>query len=204
KERSGNKLSQLKAGAVLSYFRIAISMIIALIYTPIMIRILGQSEFGLYSLIGSLAAYFSVMDMGLGNAMVRYTARNRVKGDNNRANKLNGMFLTFYSFVGVITIIVGVIVYQNINIIFESSLSQTELKSAKIMVLVLIVNFSLSFPLSIFNSLLKAYEKFMVEQLISIVRIVLSPLIILPIIYLGHGAVSMVIITTIVNIGCLV
>lgn len=204
KERSGNKLSQLKAGAVLSYLRIAISMIIALIYTPIMIRILGQSEFGLYSLIGSLAAYFSVMDMGLGNAMVRYTARNRVKGDNNRANKLNGMFLTFYSFVGVITIIVGVIVYQNINIIFENSLSQTELKSAKIMVLVLIVNFSLSFPLSIFNSLLKAYEKFMVEQIISIARIVLSPLIILPIIYLGHGAVSMVIITTIVNIGCLV
>src|SRR5699024_2488892 len=52
-------------------------------------------------------------------------------------------------------------------------------------------------------SILKAYEKFVVEKLISIVRIVLSPLMILPIIYIGFGAISMVVITTTVNIGCL-
>src|SRR5699024_6212957 len=96
---------------------IIISMIIALVYTPIMIRLLGQSEFGLYSLIGSLAAYFSVMDMGLGNAMVRFTARNRVVGDDSKAANLNGLFLLFYSIIGLLTVIVGMFVYRNINVI---------------------------------------------------------------------------------------
>src|SRR5699024_7706522 len=63
--------------------------------------------------------------------------------------------------------------------------------------------FALSFPLSIFNSLMKAYERFVAEKVISIIRIILSPLIILPIIYIGYGAISMVIVTTVVNIGCL-
>lgn len=197
-------MNQLKAGAILSYLSITISMLIALIYTPIMIRILGQSEFGLYSLIGSLAAYFSVMDMGLGNAMVRYTARNRVSGTKERESNLNGMFLIFYSIISLITIIVGIVVYNNLHLIFEESLSSSDIKSAKIMIVILIVNFALSFPLSIFNSILKAHERFIVEKVISIIRIVSAPLIILPIIYIGFGAISMVLITTIVNIGCLV
>src|SRR5699024_5245703 len=178
-------------------------MIIALIYTPIMIRLLVQSEFGLYSLIGSLAAYFSVMDMGLGNAMVRFSARNRIIANEKEIAKLNGMFLTLYSLIGIITIFVGIIVFKNIELIFENSFTREELSKAKIMVIILIVNFSVSFPLSVFNSIIRAYEKFIVEGLLSITRIIMSPIIIIPVLLLGYGSVSMVLITTIVNIFCL-
>lgn len=191
-------------GSILSYISIFISIIIALTYTPIMIRILGQSEFGLYSLIGSLAAYFSVMDLGLGNAMVRYTARNRAIGDKNKEAELNGLFLIFYLVIGLLTVFVGFTVYQNIDLIFGEKLSSNQLISAKVMVIILIINFAVSFPLSVFNSIIKAYERFVVDKLVAIIRIVLSPLIILPIIYFGHGAVAMVIVTTFVNIGCLI
>lgn len=196
-------MSQRKAGAVLSYVSIIISISIALVYTPVMIRLLGQSEYGLYSLIGSLAAYFSIMDMGLGNAMVRFTARNRVVGDSSETAKLNGMFLTIYSFIGIITVIVGAIVYNNVEAIFGSSLTANEIYKAKLMIIILIINFSLSFPLSIFNSIIRAYEKFVVEGVLSIIRIVASPVIIIPALLMGYGSVTMVLITTIVNISCL-
>ncbi|MEI3606608.1 oligosaccharide flippase family protein [Pseudogracilibacillus sp. SE30717A] len=196
-------MSQLKAGALLSYLSIFISIAVALVYTPIMIRILGQSEFGLYSLIGSLAAYFSVMDMGLGNAMVRYTARNRVVGDENKESKLNGLFLILYTFIGLLTVVVGIAVYQSVDALFGDKLSGTQLQSAKIMIIILIINFALSFPLSIFSSIIRAYERFVIDKVVSIVRIVMAPLLILPIIYIGYGAISMVIITTVVNLGCL-
>lgn len=195
-------MNQLRAGAVLSYLQIMISIIIALVYTPIMIRILGQSEFGLYSLIGSLAAYLSVMDLGLNNTIVRYISRNRVIGDKKKENYLNGFFLILYSVIGILTIIVGFILYSNIAIIF-TNLSIEEINKAKMMVVILTINFALVFPLSIFISIIKAYERFVVEKLISITRIILGPVIILPIIYLGYGAVSMVIVTTVVNIGTL-
>src|SRR5699024_10970483 len=178
-------------------------MIIALLYTPFMIRILGQSEFGLYSVIGSLAAYFSVMDMGLGNAMVRFTAKNRVDGDLNYESRLNGLFLILYSMIGLLTVGIGIVVYKNIDILFNAKFTEIELIKAKTMVIILVINVALSFPLSIFTSIIKAYELFVVDKLVSILRILLSPIITLPIIYMGYGAVSMVAITSIVNIACL-
>ncbi|MFD1064404.1 oligosaccharide flippase family protein [Oceanobacillus locisalsi] len=196
-------MNQLKMGAMLSYLSIFISILLALLYTPFMIRILGQAEYGLYSLIGSIAAYFSVMDLGLGNALVRYSARNREIGNSYSASKLNGLFLMLYTVIGLITILVGVGVYNSVDVIFGNGLSGEDIHKAKIMIVILIINFALSFPLSIFNSILRAHEKFVIDKTVSIIRIVLGPLLILPIIYVGYGAVSMVVITTSVNLSCL-
>lgn len=193
-------MNQLRAGALLSYLSIFISIIIALVYTPIMIRLLGQSEFGLYSLIGSLAAYFSVLDLGLNNAIVRYTARNRVKGNKEFESRLNGTFLILYSIIGLFTVIVGIIVYLNIENIFATSFTKSELYKAKLMIIILIINFALSFPLSVFQSFIKAYERFVVDKLISIIRTVMAPVLILPMLLFGYGSVMMVVITTSINI----
>ena len=41
-------VNQLKMGTLLSYLTIAIQNISAIIYTPLMLRFLGQNEYGLY------------------------------------------------------------------------------------------------------------------------------------------------------------
>src|SRR5699024_3889240 len=195
-------MSQIKKGAILSYISIFITILIALLYTPVMIRLLGQAEYGLYALIGSVAAYFSVLDMGLGNAIVRYTSRNRAIGDKKAESNLNGMFLILYSIIGMLTIAIGTILYNTIDNIFAASLSATELDKAKIMVIILIINFSLSLPLATFGSIMQAYERFVVVKIVAIIRSLAAPVIILPILFLGYGSVSMVVITTFVNISC--
>ena len=48
------KVNQLRAGTLLSYVNLAIGSIIPMIYTPIMLRMLGQAEYGLYSLSNSI------------------------------------------------------------------------------------------------------------------------------------------------------
>ena len=73
-------MNQLKAGAALSYLSIALNMVVGLVYTPYLLRMLGQSEYGLYSLAASLIAYLTVLDLGFGNAIVRYTAKFRTEG----------------------------------------------------------------------------------------------------------------------------
>ena len=40
--------NQLKLGAILSYVNILAGLIVGLGYTPVMIRLLGQSEFCMY------------------------------------------------------------------------------------------------------------------------------------------------------------
>lgn len=195
--------NQLKIGAILSYVNILVSLIVGLGYTPIMIRLLGQSEFGLYSLIGSLVAYLSVLDMGLGNTIVRYVSRNRAVGDKKSESELNGLFLAIYSVIGLITLIVGSILYFNVENMFGATLSVDQIERAKIMMILLIFNIAISFPLSVFASLMQAYERFIFLRIFNIISVLLKPIIALPFLFMGYGAVSLVVTATIVNIVCL-
>ena len=75
------KLSQKKVGALLSYVSEAIRILTALIYTPIMLRLLGQSEYGLYQLVHSVVSYLSLLSLGFGSAYVRFFSRAKAKKD---------------------------------------------------------------------------------------------------------------------------
>ena len=66
--------NQLKAGVVLSYITTAVSIVIQLVYMPVMIRLLGQSEYGLYSLVSSVVSYLSLFSLGFSGAYVRFFA----------------------------------------------------------------------------------------------------------------------------------
>ena len=197
------KVNQLKAGALMSYLSIVITIIIGLLYTPIMLRLLGQSEYGLYSLIGSVVGYLSILDLGLGNAIVRYTARNRVVGDRDAESNLNGMFLILYSLIGVLTLSIGAVLYFRIETMFGNTLTAVEIEKAKIMTILLIFNFAVSFPLGVFASIIQAHERFVFVRLIGILRSILNPCVILPLLFWGYGSVAMVVTNTILNIGCL-
>lgn len=195
--------NQLKMGAILSYVNILAGLAVGLGYTPVMIRLLGQSEFGLYSLIGSLVAYLSVLDMGLGNTIVRYVSKNRAVGNKKSESELNGLFLTVYSVIGLITLIVGSILYFNIENMFGNTLSLDQIERAKIMMILLIFNIAISFPLSVFASLMQAYERFVFLCVFNIISVLLKPVIALPFLFMGYGAVTLVVTATIVNIACL-
>ena len=195
--------NQLKIGTLLSYVNILVTLIVGFGYTPIMIRILGQEEYGLYSLIGSLVAYLSVLDMGLGNTIVRYVSKNRAIGDKKYEAELNGLFLVVYSLIGLVTLLVGGILYFNVENMFGNTLSLEQIERAKIMMILLIFNIAVSFPLSIFASLMQAYERFVFLKVCNIISVLLKPIIALPFLFMGYGAVFLVIIATIVNLVCL-
>lgn len=73
-------MNQIKAGAILNYVIIGLNTLVGLLYTPFMLRCLGQNEYGLYSLVASVIAYLTILDFGFGNAIIRYTAKFRAEG----------------------------------------------------------------------------------------------------------------------------
>ncbi|MCH3951208.1 MAG: oligosaccharide flippase family protein [Acidaminococcus sp.] len=196
-------INQLRAGALLSYVNIIANVIVGLFYTPVMLRLLGQAEYGLYSLIGALVGYLSVLDLGLGNTIVRYTARNRAVGNARKEAELNGLFLFLYSIISCIAVIIGIVLYLNLDNMFGNTLSPLEMKKAQIMTILLIVNLAFTFPLSVFGSIIQAYERFVFLRVMNIFRTLLNPCITLPFLIMGYGSVMMVVITTVLNISCL-
>ena len=71
-------MSQRKLGTILSYLNIFLSNTISLIYTPYMLRMLGQSEYGIYGTAQSFISYLSILSFGIGGAYIRYNANGYV------------------------------------------------------------------------------------------------------------------------------
>ena len=104
------KVNQLRAGVVMTYLNIGLGSLIPIFYTPIMLRILGQSEYGLYSLANSVVGYLSLLTFGLGSTIVRYVAKYRAEGDKEGEEKVIGLFILMYSFLAIFVLIGGAII----------------------------------------------------------------------------------------------
>lgn len=197
-------INQLKAGALLSYVVLGLNTIVGLAYTPYMLRMMGQSEFGLYSLVISVIGYLTVLDLGFGNAIIRYTAKFRAEGKVNQQYSMFGMFVILYSIIGIIAFLIGLILYFNITSIFGDTMTLEELIKARVMVLIMVFNLAITFPFSIFGSIITAYENFVFQKVIQIVRIILNTIMMIVILEIGYRAIGMVVVVTFFNIATLI
>lgn len=195
-----NVTNQLKAGALLSYVVLLTNSLISILYTPIMLNLLGQSEYGLYSLANSATGYIGVLNFGLGNAVIRYTAKYKALNDEESCSKIYGMFFIMYAVLGVIAILAGTILALNSSSIFTSSLSGYELNKLKILMLIVTLNLSLGIGLGLFSVIVLAHDKFIFQKLVVILGSIVSPLVMLPLLLMGYGTIAMVILTTIINL----
>lgn len=197
-------MNQIKAGAVLNYVIIGLNTLVGLAYTPYMLRCLGQNEYGLYSLVASIIAYLTILDFGFGNAIVRYTAKFRAEGRKQELWEMFGMFLIVYSFIGLIAIGGGLALYFNIDTLFDRTMTDSDLSQARIMMLLLTFNLAFTFPLSIFGSIITAYENFVFQRLVNIFRIIFSTGVLVLVLAIGFKAVALVVVQTAFNLLTLI
>ncbi|MBR3368447.1 oligosaccharide flippase family protein [Candidatus Saccharibacteria bacterium] len=190
---------ELKISAIIGYFNIAANTLVSLLFIPFMLKTMGQSEYGLYSLVASIIAYLSVLDMGFGNAMIRFVARSKAKKD-DREPKINGLFLFLYSIIGALTVVVGIILVNNTNTIFGNSLTVDEIEKAKILIIILTASVAASFPLSIFDSYIISNEKFIFSKTLAIIKTIAKPLFMIPLLLIGYKSIAMTTVVASVNI----
>lgn len=197
-------MNQLKAGAVLNYVVILLNTLVGLLYTPYMLRMMGQSEYGLYSLVASVIAYLTILDLGLGNAVVRYTAKYRAEGKQTEQYEMFGMFFILYIIIGVIDLIAGSALYFNVDAMFGDTMTTLELDKARIMMLLLVFNLAFTFPMSIFGSIITAYERFVFPRVVNIIRITLNTVVMICLLHMGYKAIAMVVVQTVFNVLTLI
>ncbi len=197
-------MNQLKAGTVLNYVVILLNTLVGLLYTPYMLSMMGQSEYGLYSLIASVIAYLTILDLGLGNAVVRYTAKYRAEGKQIEQYEMFGMFFILYIIIGVIALIAGSALYVNVDVMFGDTMTTLELDKARIMMLLLVFNLAFTFPMSIFGSIITAYERFVFPRVVNIIRITLNTIVMICLLHMGYKAIAMVVVQTVFNVLTLI
>lgn len=198
------KKSQLKAGIYLSYISLFVTNISNLILTPFIIRGLGDSEYGLYMLIGSFVGYIAVLDFGLGNATVRFVSKYRA--ENDKTKEENFLFSTFaiYAVICIIVLLIGSVLYYNLSFIFGNSLTTQEIETAKVMFIILIINLAFTLPMKSLIGIITAYERFIIPKVITISRVIIRLILILVLLSLGYKAIAIVMIDAILNLLMLI
>ncbi len=195
-----SKVNQLKGGAILTYISMGIGFIVSLVYTPIMIRLLGQSEYGLYNLSASIIAYLGILNFGFGSAYIRFYSRYKVDYNKEGIAKLNGMFLIIFSVIAVIALFAGFTLAFFSETVFGSELTVQQISTGRILLIILTINMAIKFPNIVFISYIRANERFVFQKVIELVRIILNPFLILPILFLGYGSIGMALATTILGL----
>lgn len=191
-------MNQVKAGSILTYAQMALSTIISLVYTPVMLRLLGQSEYGLYSTIYSVIAMLSVFNLGFSSGYMRFYMRYKVEADYQGIAKLNGLFMTVFTVIGLIALGCGLFLSFNLQLVFDRGLTEQEYSIARILMIMFSFNLALSFPMSVFSSIITANEKFVFQKVLNMGKTVLSPLLTIPMLLLGYGSIGMVAVTVVV------
>lgn len=191
------RTNQIKAGAILSYVSMGLSTVISLVYTPIMLQRLGDSEFGVYQTVLPIISYLNLLSFGLGSAYIRYYSRARA--ENNKADmaKLNGMFLITYTVLGLVVLGIGFLLSGHGEVIFGQKLTAEEVALGEKLLRIMTVNAALTFPISVFESHVTINERYLFQKTVALLRQVLNPLIMIPLLILGFRSVTLTVVALI-------
>ena len=194
--------SQLKIGVVLNYVNMILGNLIPIFYTPVMLSLLGQEEYGLYKLSSSVTSYLSLISFGIGSAVTRYLIKAEQEEGREAEERTLGLFMVIFQAIAVLSLVVGTILTWNLDLFYSHSLTAGELGRMKLLVFLMVCNMALSFSQSPYVSVVTAHERFLFLQSINIVTTCVGPLLNLVMLLLGFASVGMTVSTLIVTLIC--
>ncbi len=182
---------QLKIGILLNYVNMGIGNLIPVFYTPIMLSLLGQNEYGLYKLSSNVTSYLSLASLGLGSAITRYLLKAKTEEGKKAEEKYFGLFVLIFQIIAVASFVIGLVLACNLGIWYSDALTAAELSRMKILVFLLTCNTALSFSLSPYVSVVSAHEKFLFLQCMNIISTCLGPAVNLIVLLMGYASIGM-------------
>jgi O-antigen/teichoic acid export membrane protein len=194
-------MNHYKKAALLSYIKLGVTNIGGILITPYIIKMLGDSEYGLYTLIGAFVGYLSILDLGLNNAIIRYVSKYRAQKDKEGESNFLAVSLLIYLGIGALLMIFGFVFYFNVDYLFGDTLNIAQLQKAKWMLIILIINLGFTLPGGAFTGICTGYEAFVFPRILSIVKYLLRLIMVVAILNLGADALGIVILDSILNLG---
>src|SRR5207249_10355252 len=98
----------LRRNALGVYAVYGAAILSGLLVTPVVIHSIGKSAFGIWSFIGSVTIYLSILDFGVAPSIIRFAAEARGRRADHDLNEVASTGLAIYALIGVLTLPVGV------------------------------------------------------------------------------------------------
>src|SRR5262249_26874975 len=146
---------------------IVTDMIVGFLILPFNVSRLGAAAYGLWMLTASITAYFSVLDLGYGGAVVKFVAQYRARRDSTALNEiLSTMFHLFTGF-GVLAYAVAIVIAVYLDRLFNLSADQAHVGRIVLLVVSLQVTGAMAF--GVFGGVVNGFQRYDLNSAVSIV-----------------------------------
>ena len=190
---------QMSIGFVLSYISIAVKMLSGILYTPIVLRSLGQSQYGVYSLCISFIGYLTIFNAGVNAAYIKFYLQEKVKNEKNIAN-LNGLFKKIFLTLSAVGLIGGLLLSALSPFIFGSKITPAEYIIVRKCFFLLAFTIAVEIYSCLYKSFITANEQFIFGKTVDIIGGVMAPIITLPFLLNGFDCVSIIAVRLVIAI----
>ncbi len=180
--------------AIVLFSRIAISFFLM----PFIIRMLGKHDYGFWLLIAAFLGYYSILDFGVGGAVLRFVSREIGAGRQDEIKYYINS--AFFALCGLGSLII----FLSFGAAWSSSFfiaDEANLLVFKFAMIILGLSIGLSFPLRVFDGALGAHLRFDLKRYIEFGEIVFRTVAIIILLKMGYGLYGLAIVTAVAGIG---
>ncbi len=181
----------LKLGVIFSYITMVAGMIVSLLYTPFLLRSLGNQQYGLYNMGQSAVSFLTLAEFGFGSAVVRYASKYRAEGNENKTAGLYGLFLRLYGVLAAIILVVGVVICILSSSVFTVSTGERGYFELRVIILVMVLNLAMTFVTQPYHAIVTSYEKFTFIKVTELIYTISKPLVMIPLLIWGYKAIAL-------------
>lgn len=192
------KKNNMKIDVIISYLSLIISVFITFFLTKYQLKYLGKEQFGIFNLIASVIGYINILDLGIGQTVIRYVSLYKAQNDIESVERLYGYSLKNYIKISFVGIIIGILIYLNSSFIFPN-LSSNEMYLFKVCFLISLLNVVLQISGAAFNAILSGYSKFKFIRLTNLFKNAFRALLIILLLKMGFNIISIFVIDLILN-----
>jgi O-antigen/teichoic acid export membrane protein len=135
----------------------AVTLLVGFFLSPFLVHRLGNTGYGIWTLIVATTGYFGMLDLGIRSSVARFVARHVARADSEGVNRTMSTAFTMLACGGLTAACLTLVLWTGFSHFGVASQYQA---SARTALLIFGLNLALMLPMGVFGGLLIAVERF--------------------------------------------
>lgn len=163
-------IRKLCNNAFSNYANMIISIVIAFVMSPVLVHRLGDVSYGIWALVMSVTGYFSLLDLGMNRAIVRFVSMYEANDEREELNYFFNTTLILYSVLGLVIVAMTLIAALSLGYFVDFGEQEG---IAQLVIAIVGIDFAFTFPFGVMYAVLIARQEHTIANRINILNTVM-------------------------------
>ncbi|MHC4925719.1 MAG: oligosaccharide flippase family protein [Planctomycetota bacterium] len=187
-EATKTRKPSLRINAISNWVVLALNILTGFFLTPFIIRHLGESGYGIWTLVCSFIGYYGLLNLGVSSAIQRFIARDSARQDGQALNRVGSTALAIFTVTGLLVLLVSFLLSGLLADFFHVN---PESRQGFIRLVWLIgMTTTVGFPVEVLAAIVIAREHYVALNIANAVRISVRVILTIILLKAGYGLIG--------------